>query len=102
AVGREDQDRSQKLALDRHDPGRIEPGQIGRRGLRPRRARTNQGAALLISPQPHLLSASRICPGTGAVIATGGLFLEIGTTISRECRCKGAPPKETELRGAPP
>ena len=60
---------------------------------------TDQGGALLASPvQPHALSISRICAGTGAVMTTGGLFLEIGTTISRECRCSGGPP----MRGARP
>lgn len=48
--------------------------------------------------QPHALSNSRICAGTGAVIVTGGLFFEIGTTTSRACRCNVGPP----TRGALP
>jgi hypothetical protein len=46
----------------------------------------------------HALSNSRMCGGTGAAIVTGGLFLEIGTTTSRACRCNVGPP----ARGAVP
>ena len=87
-----DQDRPQEPAVDRHHHRGTEPGQTRRRDLRPRGAGADQGAALLMFvpvPPASPLSISRICAGTGAVTATGGLFLEIGTTISRECRCSG-------------
>ena len=35
---------------------------------------------------PQLVKNSRICAGTGAVTVTGGLFFDIGTVTSRECR----------------
>ena len=47
---------------------------------------------------PHVPSNSRICVGTGALTVTAGLFLKIGTVISRACRCSVSPP----LRGALP
>jgi hypothetical protein len=44
------------------------------------------------STHPHAINIPRMCSGAGAVVTTGGLFLEIGTTTSRACRCKGGPP----------
>jgi hypothetical protein len=46
---------------------------------------------------PQALSRSRICSGGGAVTRTGSLFLEIGITISRECRCRIGSPKRGPL-----
>ena len=89
-------------AVDRHHRGGAEPGQTRRRSIRSRGMPERIKAQLVLngcSPfHPHAVSASRMCAGTGAVTATGGLFLEIGTTISRECRCSGGPP----TRGARP
>ena len=39
-----------------------------------------------VSRHPQLVKNSRICAGTGAVTVTGGLFFDIGTVTSRECR----------------
>src|SRR5204862_7848799 len=43
------------------------------------------------------LSRSCICAGAGATTRTGSLFLEIGITSSRECRCSRGSPKRGPL-----
>ncbi|MET3325892.1 hypothetical protein ABIF54_003145 [Bradyrhizobium japonicum] len=46
---------------------------------------------------PQARSFSCMCGGAGATTRTGSLFREIGTTISRECRCSFGSPKRGPL-----
>ena len=103
-----DQGRSQEPAVDRHHHRRGQPGQARRRDVRPRGAGADQGDALLsrsaafagsgcrsadvLALPSARASARAYAPAPARSTTTGGLFLEIGTTISRECRCSGGPP----------
>ena len=54
--------------------------------LRDRRSAADlgQGAGL----KPQAFNASIMCGGGGAITAIGGLFLDSGSTMPRECRCR--------------
>ena len=59
---------------------------------------SERGDNNIYSPfQPQARSFSCICGGAGATTRTGSLFREIGTTISRECRCSFGSPKRGPL-----